>query len=288
MQRREKGMTPYNCLDLSERFNYLYEQYEDTSKLVEVLCRKGEIKQCEHIYVGTSFCGQYFLHLKDEKINELVKWCKGQHIKVSLVIPTFTEKYLKPGKEKIKTYSQYFGEGIDEVIINDYGMLRYIHETYGEQIKLVMGRLFMKDYRDPRYTEYSQKTYKPKIFTPFLEKIMERYQIKGMLFDATHQTMDFTEKPPSIEVGIYGPYTYITVGQICEIGSLDKSIDQKFRPNSSCKEECSHHHIHYFPSQGQKWIRVGKAVYFRNPEVEIKGINNYRRIYCPFDQEDQK
>lgn len=287
-RRREKKMETIACIDLCERLQALYEETPDFNKLLDHISRQAGFNDCKRVYIGSSFCGHYFLMQNEKQIEALAAVCKERQIKLSLVVPVLTEKYLEQGKEKIKKLSGWFHEMMDEVVVNDYGMLPYIKNEYGQQVKLVMGRLFVKDYRDPRYEDYFEEVCYPKIFTPYLTKLIETYQVGGMLFDASHKAMDFSEKPPGIEIGIYEPYTYITTGHICEMGATHQPIEKKFRPNGACRQECLTEQLHYFMEDGRKWLRLGRTVYFENREVQIRGITSYRRLYCPFDEEEKR
>lgn len=262
----------------------LYEIEPCFDLMVQHINKMAKFNQCERIYFGSSFCGQYFLHLSDQLIEALMIYCQSKKVHVTLVVPIFTEKHLKKGKEKIANILERYKACIDEVTINDYGMLLYIHETY-QEIKLNMGRLFMKDYREPRYEEYFNETLYPRGFTQYLNKIIKAYQITGIEFDPTHRSIDFSEKPKGVEIGIYAPYAYITVGQICQVGGMHKPIEKKFRPNEPCSVECYKHRMKYFIGDERDWLRVGRAIYFKNEAPEIRGLSSYREIYAPLDWE---
>lgn len=253
-------------------------------KIIECINRVAGYSRCERIYIGSSFCGQYFLHLSDSLIKELMTVCKQKGIKVTLVLPIFTQKNLKKGKEKVEALLGAYEEIIDEITVNDYGMLVYIHETY-KQMGLNLGRLFMKDYREPRYEDYFNSVLKPKGFNNYLKALIKCYEIKGIEFDPTHRIIDFSEKPEGIEIGIYAPYAYITVGQICEVGGISKPIEKKFRPNEPCALECHKHRMRYFLEDNRDWRRIGKAIYFENKNPEIRGVSSIREIYAPLDWE---
>lgn len=274
-----------NGLDLSERMHALYKKTPDVSELIANLCQKANYEKCERIYIGSSFCGRYFINMKKELIDKLLAYCKAEKIKVSVVIPVFTEKNLLNGKKKIADLNKQFGEVIDEVVVNDYGMLVYMHEHYKGKVNLAVGRLIMKDYRDPRYPEYFNTPYQPKTFTSYFEKMVDRYEVKAALCDATHREIDFSNKPEAVTIGIYEPYTYMTVGQICQLGSTHLPIEKKFRPNGPCQEECSDEKAEYFIEEGRKWFKLGRTIYFENRDFTVKGIDKLRRIHCVFDEE---
>lgn len=280
----EKVVNQIECISLCEILEHIYKIEPCYEKMVEKINQVAGYSECRRIYIGSSFCGQYFLNLSPKHVNALISFCKQEDMKVTLVLPVFTQKHLLEGKNKLKTLLNQYKGIIDEVTVNDYGMLYYMASTY-PNVRLNMGRLFMKDYREPRYEEYFNETLKPKGFTNYLNQVIKRYTICGIEFDPTHRKIDFSEKPESIEIGIYEPYSYITVGQICEVGSISKSIEKKFRPNEPCGVECYRYRMQYHMEDGRDWRRVGRAVYFENKNPELIGLQQVRRIYAPLDWE---
>lgn len=251
----------------------------------------GSINECKRIYFGSYFCGQYFCHLPEGQIHKLLDYSRKNQIKLTLTVPILTEKYLKQGKRRIKQLSEVFGELIDEVTVNDYGMLDTIYNDYVQekpQVKLNLGRLLMKDYRDPRYTEYFNMPLKPRSFTDYLNELIKKYKINLIEFDPTHAVIDFSEKPEGIDIALHQPYCYETVGQICQMAGIDKPVEEKFRPNEPCKQQCQEHHIHYFIEEGFTWLKYGKAVYFKNEQCKAKGLDKIRLIYSPLEWEENK
>lgn len=277
-------MKKSECISLCEVMEHIYGVEPHFEKIIECVSKVAGYNQCERIYIGSSFCGQYFLHLSEVLIEQLMKVCQEKEIKVTLVVPIFTQKHLKKGKEKIDHLISWYKEIIDEITVNDYGMLLYVHKTYKE-IGLNLGRLFMKDYREPRYEDYFNSVLKPKGFNNYLKSLVKTYSIKGIEFDPTHRIIDFSEKPEEVEIGIYAPYAYITVGQICEVGGISKPIEQKFRPNEPCALECYKYRMQYFIEGERDWRRIGKAIYFENKAPEIRGLSSIREIYAPLDWE---
>ena len=252
----------------------------------------GGLTRCERIYFGSYFCGQYFRQRQKGQIEELIGYCKAEHMKLTLVIPILTEKHLKEGKKKIQALSRYFGMCIDEVTVNDFGMLDYMAKQYDSQengdIKLNLWRILMKDYRDPRYTEYFNTPLKPRTFTNYLRELIRKYAICGVEFDPTHAVIDWSECPKEVLIGMHTPYCYETVGQICQMAGIHKPIEKKFRPNDTCQMECGKHQIHYSIEEGHTWIKHGRTVYFKNEGCEAIGIDKIRKIYCPLEWEEVK
>ena len=278
-------MTELYCLNLCEVIEDLYEKYGSIDNIVS--CVKGQqgIPYYTRIYIGSNFCSHYFLNLSKSLLEELTEYTRKTAIKLTLTLPVFTEDNLEKAKKCIARYVETLGDGLDEVTANDYGMLAYMASKY-PNIRLNMGRLFMKDYRDPRYKEHFKTTLSPKIFTKYLDELIKTYNIKGIEFDPVHEEMTFKEKPEYIEIGIHEPYCYMTVGQICEFASIHKPISEKFRPNSVCERECTSNKIKYYLHDEREWIRLGRTIYFKN-KPRVSGVEKIRRIYFPIDMEEK-
>lgn len=274
-------MLQMNCINFCELLFDCNKTDEQWDEVIKQSMELAHYEQCERIYVGSYFCANYFLHLKEELIQSLDQVCQKKHMKLTLVVPTFTQKDIVMGKKKIKKLSQFFSSQMDEVTVNDYGMLKFIHDQY--KVSLNIGRLLMKDYRDLRYSEYFHQIWKPKIFTPYFDEILKQYEVSELEFDPTHEGLNFEKAPSDIEIGLHTPYCYMTVGHICEYGSIHKDIEHKFRPNDSCQLECKETMVHYHFHDEHNWIRYGRAVYFSNPDCKIHGVNRIRTIYFPVD-----
>lgn len=286
-------MKQVNCLNLCEILPYLQKK-RNLDEIVKSAMEAAHYTNCSRIYIGTSFCGKYFLQQSDQTVKELLSLCKEKNINVTLVLPVFSEGDLENGKKRIEQLIGY-GEGVfDEFTANDVGILSYLKDTFKMDINI--GRLFMKDYRDPRFEEYYELPWKPKMFTNYFKKLLEEYQIKGCEFDLTHRYLDFSELPAGIVPGIHVPYTYQTVGRICEYASIHKEISKKYRPNDKCDNTCKESMIKYSVSDGNmEYVRFGRTVYFKQPEQKgsdkdtlnslknQQGADAYRLIYFPID-----
>lgn len=275
-------MQQINCLNLCEILPYLRQKRSIPVILTDAI-KEAQFVNCTRVYVGSYFCGKYFLHQSTEDLTTLLKLCRTKEMKVTLVIPTFSEGDLKYGKHRIAQILAYCDDFIDEVTVNDYGMLAYMKENY--KLAINLGRLFMKDYRDPRYEEYFQIPWKPMMFTKYLTSILQDFKINSCEFDLTHKVMDFSEIPNTVMPGLHVPYCYQTVGRICEYASITKDFAKKFRANDNCDEKCTESYVKYTVSDGNmEYVRFGRTVYFRHPGCEFVGLEQYRLIYFPIEQ----
>ncbi|MDO5291728.1 MAG: hypothetical protein Q4F05_03155 [bacterium] len=274
------------CINLCELLKHIQVSGVPLKQVIGSVEKTLNTNSIPRIYIGSYFCSQYFLHLTEADCKEVLEYAKEHNSKVTLVIPIVTEKNLKRVKLRIDSFINYFGTLIDEITVNDYGMLAYIHRKY--KVKLNLGRLFMKDYRDPRYPEYFNGPFRPRVFTKYICQLVKAYHVHAMEFDPTHRQLDFLKKPDDVLIGLHLPYCYMTTGQICEYSSVDQEIQDKFRPNTECNVECLSHHIEYELEEVQeerKFVRFGRTIYFENRDCKADGLTEMRVIYLPLDAE---
>lgn len=276
------------CLNYCEILSQMGETKEEFEKSLSRSLQMAGFSYCTRLYIGSYFCSRYFLSITREQFEVVEAVCKEKKIKITLVLPIFTQQDLASGKEKIKQYAKRFGSLIDEVTINDFGMLDYMYTEYtkkDESVHLMLGRLLMKDSRDPRYEEHFKCPLRPKIVTEYLDDLRFKYGLKGIELDPTHEMIDLEQCPEELEVCIHAPYCYVTVGQICEFSSIPKQIEKKFRPNVACNLECRDHMIHYIMEGEHMWLRFGRGIFFENRDVKIRGVHSIRLNYFPVEWE---
>lgn len=277
-------MEKKSCLNFCEILENIMSVAPEVETVIQKVMELAGYTECERIYVGSNFCSQYVLNLSTKLIDKVIKVVDDMGIKVTLVIPMFTEKDLLRGKDKIEEFSSYFHKEIDEITVNDYGMLEYIHKKY-QGIPINLGRLMFKDYRDPRYDEYYRRSSKPKYFTKRLNQICEQYQVTGLELDITHEQLDLSDAPSEIKIAIHVPYSYMTVGMVCEFASIPYEITEKFRPNLPCHKECLRNRISYQMLEDRKYLKIGRTVYFDHKDGKVSGGRSYFEIFAPIDLE---
>lgn len=297
-------MKRIECLNLCELVEVICQSSQSLEDEIHNIMKQCGQTECKRIYIGSYFCSQYFIRMKESVIEALSQVCIDDNIAITLVIPMLSERELVAGKNKVEWMLSKC-MALDEITVNDYGMLKYINQHYRTMIHsdsnysmnekelpsigLNMGRLFMKDTRDRRYEAYWEQSFTSGFFTKYMGALVEQYGVTGIEFDPTHKQLDFSgvEKIASIfdklTVGIHMPYCYLTVGQVCEIGSIHMPMDKKFRPNGSCGQECLTHRYELKVEEGTSWLHAGRAIYDKTPECHIKGLQCYREIYSPID-----
>ncbi len=245
------------------------------------------------VYIGSCFCDELFLKTNYSQLLAFLKDTTDVS-KITLVVPVFCQKNLEKGKALLNAMLHQYRDMIDEVTLNDYGMLfsDSIRNDSSNHIKINMGRLFFKDYREPRYEEYFQTEWRPKFFTNSLKELIREQNIHEIEIDVTHKSINLSEHP-DCTLGIHTPYTYMTTGKICEYASEFQKVQKKFRPNIDCGRECLRAVIEYGMEDNRKWYRLGRTVYFENNCIRLSHSHEnhetdektkIRMIYFPLNE----
>lgn len=240
-------------------------------------------KKINRIYFGSYFCDLYFLKFK--AYYELIQYCKSKNIQITLVLPVFSQNMLEIGKKRILEVCRYAETVIDEITVNDLGMLNFISKHYNHKINL--GRLFFKNPRDCRVPEYIRCEVTPGLLSELNGAFFGKYTINCVELDPTNQILNVSElAKTNIKLVLHSPYCYMTTGKICKFASIHQHIEKKFRPNVNCRMECMHitdtYSGHIVPTDCDPIIyRLGRTLYFENGRVETNGKCFDRLLYFP-------
>lgn len=253
------------------------------SQLVEGAMQKAGRSSVERLYVGSNFCSQYFLRQPRRVWRESFELCRREGIPATLVVPVFSQKDLEAGCDRIDRLVHAYGDLIDEITVNDVGMLARCVHRYGRPVNV--GRLFSKAPRDPRYAELLDVRHVVDI-PPLITEVFRRGEVRGVEVDPTHAALDLaplTALMPQVQVGVHVPYCYLTTGAVCELASLRRPLCEKFRPNAPCSLECARCAVGYALPSGVRLLKQGRTVYFANPACLISEGEDFRMIVSPID-----
>jgi len=228
-------------------------------------------------YLGSNFCSRYFIKYTEAALSGLADILRGDEISVTLCVPMFSERYLDTGKKLVRRLLAEYSDIIDEVTVNDFGMLDYITEC--EKIKVNIGRLLNKDTRDIRHDDYYNRTHVPTVAT-HKNSVFSGYEINSHELDLTNRFLDVSSVPGI--PAIYAPFVFATVGNVCEYASDALPITKKFRANYDCGFACTKLSIDYENQFGNKYLKIGKAVFFDVLDYTVTSDKPYRLIYEPF------
>lgn len=248
------------------------------------LAMKGQ--QIERIYVGSTFCSQYFS--QQTKYDFVLNFCQQHNIKVTLTLPVFTEKDLVLGKKKVEKLLDKGQEVVDEVTINDIGMLTYMQSKV--KVRINLGRLFFKDPRDCRIPNYKEKMVEPVLLSNLENDFWRTFHVNLVELDSTNRVINTSILLKSdIDIGIHYPFCYMSTSNICKFASIHKDIASKFRPNMACNLECEHiidtYSGHITQTDCDPIIyRLGRTLYYETEVSEFVGKQPSRIIYFPINE----
>ena len=213
-----------------ERLNLCDLYYSlDENKIKEIILmvEKKFQSQIKYLYFGSYFCPNYFLTLSNELLDKFNDYI------IYLVIPICSENTLDSVKKKINfLHANYY-------VVNDFGMLNYLKNK-----KMILGRLFFKDVREPRIKDHKFGF----TITNEIKRLINDYKIVEVESEALS----------------HFPYKNISSCHICEYASISKEINKKFRANDTCKIDCSRAFIEY-----DNYLKLGKGIYYLD-DLDIK------------------
>lgn len=254
---------------------------EDMHSWIERLIIDTSFGNCSRIYLGSYYCDHYFLQTSVSRYTDVICFAREREIKITLVIPPLFETNLEKG---ISLAEKLISEGrdlIDEVTINDWGMLQYFSKV--SNVKINMGRLLQKDNRDPRYIEFFNETHTHRCFSGFYKQMLSTNNVSCVELDCTHGKIYIPDLLSDIKVAVHGAWTYMSLGSICLFASMNKSDNRKFRYADICSCECNNMAVK-MNCDDITLYRFGRSIQFKNDNCKIISEVPYRYIYSPFNE----
>lgn len=257
-------------------------------QLVERSLRAAGRTELRRLYVGSNFCAQYFLQQPSSVWREAFALCRSEGIPATLTVPIFSQGTLAEGKLRICALMAEYGRFIDEVTVNDIGMLQWVSRHFALPVNA--GRLFFKAPRDPRCAELHARTLALGV-PPLLSELCSLGRVRGIEVDPAAARLNLAELcgfSPQTTVGVHMPYSYLSTGSICELASARLPVQQKFRPNQPCQMECARcavtYRLHGRSAQPRQALaKWGRTVYFANHECTVCEGEEFRMIVSPLD-----
>lgn len=252
----------------------------DVSDVIDRCVKRAGYERLARIYLGSNFCSRYFLHYADDVFEQVTAYLKAYpEIKITLVVPIFSESCLEDGKEKIRFLLSKYGDAIDEITVNDYGAYLFVKNEKTSK-KINAGRLLNKDVRDIRYPDHFNKPHKPN-YVGVDSRFFGNGEINYYETDLTNRFIDI--RGVKERTAVYFPYCFVTVGGICEFASIPYSIEKKFRPNMACAHSCDSVIVTYKNNFDNEYVKSGRAVYTKVSDFNVYADGDYRLVYEPIE-----
>lgn len=212
--------------------------------------------EAERVYIGSALCDHYFCSLSSNKWEATFRCLKDNQKKAVLVVPCPSQQHLEELKERVQFILKHYDDLIDGISVNDHALLQWVSQQFQSK-RLWAGRLLSKEMRDPRYPLEKQHI---KLTNRVYNGMLSGVSIYGLEADPVH-TPSFHEECGCL-VGLHFPLVLVSAGRICELGSIGKIAEQKFRLDTQCTHACEKNWILY--DSGREHIRFlkhGRGIY---------------------------
>ena len=170
-----------NCISFCELLHIFTGNVGRDGETLKVAKNFAKFDEVNRLYLGSNFCSRYFLKYVENALDSVAKTLKDEcgAPKITLCVPVFSQLYLDAGKKLILSILDKYGDIVDEVTVNDIGMLEFA--TQLNSLKVNVGRMMNKDARDIRYDGYFNLSHKPEVFT-LKNSILKNYKIYSTNF----------------------------------------------------------------------------------------------------------
>ncbi len=194
---------------------------------------KHDLSNYNRLYFGNEFCQNNLIGLR--KTREIVNLALDKGKKITFVTPFVTDN----GLERIKRYFPIIPEG-SEIVINDYGLLKFLADSNEDKFELVFGRLLSRQKRGPRIMQMKDKIsrsayrYFQGCNLGSIDEFLLEKRIKRAEVDNTIQGLLVKTK---MKLSLYYPWVYVSTTRLCLLNGIDNLARKKIII-CPCKHEC--------------------------------------------------
>ena len=225
------------------------------------------------IRIGAETCGQLYSSLKKETLMDLSHKAREKNLSVSLVTPVFEQTRWEKAKQL--TGEILTCQGADQLVVNDFGMFEYLENRRERkescQAKILLGRLFDKRFRDPRFDLSASNTEEGIWDTPAFRELCKREKITGAECELLDNGFQIPDK--SLPFYVHMPYTLVSQGNICEYSGIGLEENLRFKPGN-CKKQC------LFVTGRARHSVLKKMVYKHGNGLYMRGHLTKRNLEC--------
>lgn len=226
----------------------------------------------DRIYLGHESCFRLM-----PSLDFLKQFCRSAGVKISLVLPfDLDDGELEELEQWFDSLDQF--EGIDEVMINEWGALEVAREK--TPFKLGLGRIMSRIKRDPRIDLSTFNPSQRAIFgsgnltNEIYLKFLKDKGIQRVELDNLPQGIDFDPPSMGLSASLYYPLIPVSFSPFCVQGATHRESPNKFLLKGECRMECLDTIIH----TGDDVILAGKGAYMRNESLDAMDLEKFDRI----------
>ncbi len=250
--------------------------------------RKDEYQR---IYWGVEFCQNLIPNLADTE--KILNFVKQNNLRVTLVTPFVTEQGLKRLKKIFSWLKKQNVKNL-EIAVNDWGVLEYLHDGFNKYFELVLGRLLVRQQRDPAIKKVLEKqlpfavkgkdgkiniiVHQPPakkyrkgikasyINSPLLQDFLSKFGIRRVELNNLIQGLNLDGI--KFKKSLYTPYVNISTTRFCP---METKFQKIYRINV-CRRECQRYYDILRSRAVPKIIyKRGNTTFYKNP-VNIKKV----------------
>ena len=257
----------------------------------------------KRIYWGVEFCQNLIPTLKDTR--EILRFINKNSLNFTLITPFVTEKGLKRLNEIFHWLKKQ--KIIPEIVVNDWGVLDCLHSEFGNYFDLALGRLLVRQQRDPamqrvlqKQLPFAVKRKDGKISIIIHKPPQRRYQegikasyinsflVQGFLAKFGVKRIELNNLIQGLNLdglkfkkSIYTPFVNISTSRFCP---METKFQKIYRINV-CKKECQKYYDILRNKAIPKIIyKRGNTTFYKNP-VDIKEVLKNRLDRIVFQPE---
>ena len=292
-----------NLADVAHGTNLSAGQPDEFRARLSYLCNQAcahlEQSRIERLYVGSYFCDRFFLSLDQAFFSGISAFCAEYGLGLTLVVPIFGQATLEQGKKRIEELLGPAAVGrlpFDEAVANDPAMALFLGQIKQRRqscqpsapLGLVFGRMMAKTPRDPRYAVMEQSAQPYALDQALALRLVEQFGYELAECDPSAPVVDASALGGALPLALHAPHCFMTTGHICQVASINRPFVKKFRPDAPCGQECLagvQVYEHHSQDDGHPlWFtRLGRTVFFENPDCQLVGQRPERLVWAPAD-----
>ena len=232
----------------------------------------------DYIYYGNEFCINKILTLS--RLESVINYCRKYGKVFCFLTPPIPESSFE---EFISILDYICLENIKtEIIINDYGLINKINQTYSGKFELTFGRLLNRIKKSPSISNYFNKMNNDSkialqtsaINNQYSYGILDEFGFKNLQYENVVQ-MNNIPLDNKYKKHLLYPYVQVSTSRKC-IGTCINS--DTYYINSCCDNSCEKiEYILYNKDIKQEIILIGNTIMYLNYDLP-NNITNYSRI----------
>lgn len=256
----------------------------------------------QRIYWGQEFCQNLIPTLKDTE--EILRFIKKRNLEFTFVTPFITELGLKRLKN---IFAWLKKQNIKcEIVVNDWGVLEYLHSRYHLYFGLALGRLLVRQQRDPAMQRVIKKQlpfavkrkdgkisiiiHKPpkKIYqegikasyinSSLMQDFLAKFGVKRVELNNLIQGLNL--EGLKFKKSLYTPFVNIATSRFCPM----KTRLQKIYRINVCRRECQRYYDILRNRVIPKIIyKRGNTTFYKNP-INMRILANLTRMGTNIDR----